>query len=56
MNIKLGETHRTPSKQDTTSGSKLGDLSAELGGSHAASAKSLVLDSQKVTWTRCKYL
>lgn len=52
---KAGETHRPPQRPDTTPGSKLGDLgdlSVELGGSHAARAKSLVLDGQKVTWPR----
>lgn len=56
MNIKLGKHIAHPQEQDTTSGSKLGDLSVELGGSPAARAKSLVLDGQKVTWPRRRYL
>lgn len=55
-NIKLGKHFAHPQKQNTTSGSKPGDLSAGLGGSHAARAKSLVLGSQRVTWLWWKYL
>lgn len=47
MNIKLGKHIAHPPKGNTTLGSKLGDLSVELGGSHAARAKSLVLDTRK---------